>query len=64
LSAEWENDNLVTAGNYSRFEVDAKPLIDGNGVTNGYPNYVEDVGNSQIRMRWVQFRIVVQEGIG
>lgn len=63
LDAEFDNNSIVTAGNYSKFEHFTRPKIDIASLGNGDPAF-NPSGAVDIQPVWVQLRQTVQYGIG
>lgn len=59
IDAQWENQQYVTAGTYSLFEWNQKPMLDSLGRGNGDPLF-NPVTGAPIAARWIQLRITLR----
>ena len=63
VTADWDNNSRITAGNYVKFEHDTTPLIDDGGLGNGEPTF-NLATNYIVHAKWVQVKITLNEYIG
>jgi hypothetical protein len=63
VDADWDNQGYITAGDYAKFEINTKPMIDPSGLGNGDPSFVS-TGAVGLKWKWRQMRITVRNGIG
>jgi hypothetical protein len=60
---EWDNNMIITAGDFAKFEHNSIPLIDNMGKGNGEPDF-NQLSSGSIQAKWIQVKIYLLKGIG